>query len=101
MAKTIKRNESFICGHCQEQVAPASKTCRNHCSVCLWSLHVDGEIPGDRNSDCHGLMEPILAKKHKKGIMIVHRCINCRMEKNNSAATDDNWDKLVELMQFG
>ncbi|MBO7505538.1 RNHCP domain-containing protein [bacterium] len=47
-----KINESFICVNCGREVPLASKTCRNHCPYCFASLHVDGEIPGDRSSIC-------------------------------------------------
>jgi len=43
-----KINESFVCIHCGEEIMQATKTCRNHCPKCFCSLHVDGDIPGDR-----------------------------------------------------
>ena len=33
-------------------------SCRNHCPNCLYSKHVD-KNPGDRQEDCHGMLEPI------------------------------------------
>lgn len=95
-AKTIKKNESFICLNCREEVLPAEKTCRNHCPLCLWSLHVD-DIPGDRACSCRGLMEPIKLEDGKKGFSIVHRCTSCKMVKRNKVLPDDDWDKVIEL----
>jgi len=70
-------NTGFTCVHCSAPV-PASTDghYRNHCPVCLWSLHVD-DLPGDRASDCRALMEPIgLVEKSGKGWQLVHRCIH-------------------------
>ena len=39
---------------------------RNHCPNCLSSLHVDEE-PGDRASDCGGIMEPVAVWVRKGG----------------------------------
>ena len=55
----IRRNEGFLCAGCGATVPPApGGGVRNHCPECLCSLHVDGLVPGDRASDCHGLMRP-------------------------------------------
>ena len=32
---------------------------RNHCPYCLYSLHVDGRVPGDRDSECRSRMAPV------------------------------------------
>lgn len=100
-AKTIKRNETFPCGNCGLQVPVAQKSCRNHCCYCLWSLHVDGDVPGDRDCSCHGLMEPYKIETSAKGYVIHHRCEKCKEIKKNKAAPDDDWDKIIELSQFG
>lgn len=90
-----KRNEGFKCLKCDETNPPAVKSSRNHCRRCLFSLHVDLETPGDRGSDCCGLMEPIgLDYKGKKGFMIVHRCVECGKEMKNKAAEDDDLAKF-------
>ncbi len=96
-AKTIKINEGFICENCGMQVPPAFKTCRNHCPQCLYSLHVDGDVPGDRASDCHGLMEPIALEQSSKGYMIVHRCTSCGITRRNQVLDDDAWDQVIAL----
>ncbi|MDQ5968548.1 MAG: hypothetical protein QG561_147 [Patescibacteria group bacterium] len=49
----IMRNETFTCVHCGIQVSQhPTGSARNHCPVCLYSLHVDESVPGDRLSDC-------------------------------------------------
>lgn len=97
MAKTIKINESFICKECGYPVPKADKTCRNHCPQCLFSLHIDGDVPGDRASDCGGLMEPIRVEKTSKGYVIIHKCQECGHINRNKTLEDDNWDKIIEL----
>ena len=52
---------SFQCGHCGVDVsldAPGTSH-RNHCPSCLWSRHLDRNVPGDRKAACPGGMEPI------------------------------------------
>lgn len=85
-----KHNTGFVCQVCKAQNEPASHSERNHCRVCLRSLHVDGETPGDRAGDCGGVMEPIrLEYSGEKGYMIVHRCENCGKEHRNKTQEDD------------
>ena len=53
--------DSFRCRRCRLDVpmaAPGTQH-RNHCPNCLWSRHVDDDVPGDRSADCAGSMEPI------------------------------------------
>ena len=59
--------ESFTCKVCGRLVTPegAGSSHRNHCPYCLSSLHVDIE-PGDRASDCGGVMEPVAVWVRKK-----------------------------------
>jgi len=83
---------------------------RNHCPFCLWSLHVDREVAGDRYDICHGLMEPIgLTFKHegvdkygqkKQGeLMLVHRCQRCGKVSINRVAGDDDPQKILEILR--
>ena len=63
---------------------------RNHCPNCLSSLHVDIE-PGDRESDCGGIMDPIAVWTRKNGEWaIIHRCRRCGKLSSNRIAADDN-----------
>jgi len=79
-------------------VAPLGRGCRNHCPKCLFSKHVDDETPGDRQSKCGGLMEPLrLEKGSRKGYLgfdVVHCCKKCNKEIKNMLAEDDDFEKL-------
>ncbi|MEI4618326.1 RNHCP domain-containing protein [Bacillus cereus] len=101
MSRNIE-NTSFICEFCQENVLPLSNgSYRNHCPFCFYSKHVDDVIPGDRNSSCKGLMEPIDIKYHsKKGYQLVHVCVECQKEQVNKIAQDTiQSDNVVQLMK--
>jgi hypothetical protein len=74
---------------------------RNHCPYCLYSIHVDIN-PGDRASDCHGLLKPVgVEYSGKKGWVILHECQCCGEVRKNKAALDDSvsddYEKLVAL----
>jgi DNA-directed RNA polymerase subunit RPC12/RpoP len=88
----IARQERFVCGHCGKSVEPLEKgSYRNHCPECLWSRHVDRDGPGDRLSECLGMMKPVaIDSTGKKGWMIVHTCEKCGKEIRNIAAPDDD-----------
>lgn len=82
----LKNDSGFICGHCGKNVEPLGYTSRNHCPYCLWSRHLD-ENPGDRASECGGLMEPVAAEPDpKKGYIITHKCTVCGAVRRNKAA---------------
>ncbi|MBB5233208.1 RNHCP domain-containing protein [Deinococcus budaensis] len=96
-------NNAFVCAHCGAQVQPLRNgSVRNHCPACLHSRHVDVQ-PGDRASDCGGVMAPVgLEQSGKKGWVIVHRCLKCGFAGRNRAALDDpaqpdSWDVMVAL----
>ena len=113
----------FVCLNCGKQVndSPIGSKQRNHCPFCLWSLHLDEELPGDRKSNCHGLMQPVglttksgpivHVARHPTGVvarhlrkdeigelMIVHQCQKCNMFSKNRVAGDDNPERLIELL---
>jgi len=93
-------NEGFVCINCGEKNPPHKSSCRNHCRKCLFSLHVDKESPGDRESMCEGVMEPIYSyQTGKKGWMISHKCQKCGKEMANKVAEDDNFDIVIKLSQ--
>ncbi len=92
-----KNDEEFVCGHCGFQVPPLGYSSRNHCPRCLWSLHAD-ENPGDRASECRGLMRPERTEPDpKKGFIIYHRCTRCNALRRNKAARDDDRRLLIAL----
>lgn len=91
--------KTFVCRVCGRTVTPegAGTLHRNHCPNCLSSLHVDNE-PGDRESDCHGAMEPVGVWVRREGEWaIVHRCKRCGVFHSNRVAADDNPVKLMSI----
>ena len=93
-------SDSFRCRHCRLDVplaAPGTQH-RNHCPNCLWSRHVDGDVPGDRAADCAGSMEPIGVSVRDDGEWaLVHRCTACSTVHVNRIAGDDNPLMLMRL----
>ena len=97
--KTHPCTEGFTCKFCDRPISPenAGSDHRNHCPNCLMSLHVDVE-PGDRESDCGGLMEPVAVWVRKGGEWaIIHRCRRCGKLCSNRVAADDNPMKLMSI----
>ena len=97
--KTHACEEVFTCKVCGREVIPegAGSDHRNHCPNCLCSLHVDIE-PGDRESDCGGIMDPIAVWVRKNGEWaIIHRCRRCGALSSNRIAADDNPMKLMGI----
>jgi DNA-directed RNA polymerase subunit RPC12/RpoP len=97
------KNTGFVCANCARAVPPlANGSYRNHCPYCLHSLHVDIN-PGDRASDCGGLLKPIgVDYSGKKGWVIVSQCQHCKQIKRNKAALEDanvadDFEKVLEL----
>ena len=90
------RDEEFICENCGATVKRLNYTARDHCPYCLYSKHVDVN-PGDRLSDCHGLLKPVGIKKKKDKLQIVYICEKCKESKRNIVAVDDNSEKIIEL----
>ncbi len=91
-------DEPFECLVCGSMVSPLNYTARDHCPMCLSSLHIDIN-PGDRACDCHGVLEAIAIEKGPKDTLkIVYKCNACGMIKRNKAASDDNFDRILEIM---
>ena len=93
-----KKIESFICENCGFSVSGKGYT--NHCPKCLWSKHVD-IFPGDRASECGGMMKPIAVEVKRDGFVIVHKCTKCGAIKRNIASSEDNFDELLKLIKKG
>lgn len=92
-------NETFTCRVCGKECVPegAASDHRNHCPNCLSSLHVDDE-PGDRASECQGIMDPISVWVKKNGEWcLIHRCRDCGELSSNRVAADDNPIKLMNI----
>lgn len=90
-----KKVENFSCEMCGAKVAGSGYT--DHCPKCLWGKHVDIN-PGDRASECKGLMRPMLTEHDRKGFIIEYRCEKCKIKKNFSASEDDDKEILFRLL---
>jgi hypothetical protein len=94
------RPEEFRCRHCRAFVVPVPSggRHRNHCPTCLHSRHVDERLPGDRLSACGGTMAPIGRFQRAGGeYMLIHRCMDCGVERHNRIAADDDFDLVLQL----
>lgn len=93
-------SEPFKCRNCRAFIGepPSGGRQRNHCPMCLYSLHVDLKTPGDRASDCRSLMEPVgVSYRLNLEQMVVHRCLGCDAVRYNRVAADDNPILLANL----
>ena len=77
---TDELDNSFDCVNCHKEVTYTAwgTKHRNHCPFCLYSLHVDNEVSGDRASNCRGIMKPT-GKMYKPDgeEVLVHTCEKC------------------------
>ena len=89
------RKEDFVCEVCGTKVIGNGYT--NHCPKCLWSKHVDIN-PGDRKSNCGGMMEPIRAEIKNSSYVIIHKCKICKFIKKNKSSEDDNFEAILTIM---
>lgn len=91
-----RRKEDFTCEHCGFFVTGNGYT--NHCPKCLWCKHVDIH-PGDRASQCQGMMRPDTFAVKKQDVVIVHLCEKCGFIRRNKRSDNDAIDALVTLKQ--
>lgn len=94
MKKFQRTIEDFTCEHCGRAVIGNGYT--NHCPNCLYSKHVDIQ-PGDRESECGGLMTPVALEMRGEDFRLTHRCNECGFEKKNNVAPEDKREELYEL----
>ncbi len=93
--KQFKRNiENFICKHCGTSVVGNGYT--NHCPKCLYSLDVDIN-PGDRASNCGGLMKPIGITVRGDDYIIHHKCVKCGKERPNKSSPNDDMNAIIKI----
>ena len=60
-------------------------------------MHVDNE-PGDRESGCGSIMDPVAVWVRKNGEWaVIHRCRRCGELSSNRVAADDNPMKLMSI----
>lgn len=92
-------DETFTCEVCGNVVEKLNYTARDHCNKCLSSKHLD-IMPGDRSANCGGILVPIAIEKGAKDkLKIVYKCNKCGEIKRNVLASDDNFDKVLEIMK--
>lgn len=94
--KFKKKKEDFICKKCGQKVSGTGYT--NHCPFCLWSKHVD-IYPGDRASDCGGMMEPIGVELEKNVYHLILKCKKCGATKRNKVQEEDDFTKVIEIVK--
>lgn len=108
-----KKQQEFKCLNCRKQVSLLNligSEHRNHCPSCLYSQHLDLDVPGDRKSECKQKMEPIgITLKHegvdkygkvKEGeLMIIHKCLKCSKISINRVAGDDNGEEILKVFK--
>lgn len=104
---------TFTCLNCHRKIIEGGligTKNRNHCPFCLWSLHVDQNISGDRLSKCKSKMEPIgLTFKHKGidkygkpkigELMIIHLCEKGDKISINRIAADDDSNEIIKILE--
>jgi hypothetical protein len=109
----MKISNSFWCQNCRyyNDSHPIGTKQRNHCSQCLYSLHLDKAIPGDRLSECKALMIPVALYSKKNNnkyinnqssigeIKIIHQCSQCESISSNRIAGDDNESAILDLLE--
>jgi rubrerythrin len=95
LSKKFQRTtENFSCENCGFIVEGNGYT--NHCPKCLWSKHVDIH-PGDRASNCGGLMKPGTIEQKSGEYIIVHECQKCGHHKRNKVQKEDDFDQVIKI----
>ncbi|MBE6455611.1 MAG: RNHCP domain-containing protein [Alphaproteobacteria bacterium] len=98
MVKNFTRTiEDFVCDVCETSVSGDGYT--NHCPTCLSSKHVDIN-PGDRASDCGGVMIAVGYEQRNGKEWILHRCEKCGFERRNKVTSHDS-RKAIQALSCG
>ena len=93
-----KKDESFVCRICNQQVPALKYSSRDHCNKCLCSIHIDIN-PGDRANTCLGTLIPVGVEiNNKKGYIINYKCNKCGQTHNNKSAEDDSFKVILKAM---
>ena len=91
----IKKTEDFECLVCGTKVKGTGYT--NHCPKCLYGLHVDKSVPGDRGSACRGLMEPVGVEIQSGKYILIHKCEKCGKKMRNKVSKEDKLSEIVKI----
>ena len=94
MKRFTKKIENFTCAHCGAEVLGNGYT--NHCPKCLWSCHVDNN-PGDRQSNCLGMMRPISIEQKGGEFIITHKCEKCGKKIKQKTSENDDMDSIIAI----
>ena len=94
--KFQKKIEDFACDNCGEFNKGDGYT--DHCFFCLWSKHVDIN-PGDRKSNCGGLLRPIGAEVKKEIYIIHYVCESCGFKHQVRSSKNDNNEEVQKLLR--
>jgi len=92
--KFQKKTEDFRCFNCGELIKGNGYT--DHCPKCLYSMHVDIN-PGDRLSNCHGIMKPIKVETIGGVNYIYYICEKCGYKHRVKASDKDNMNLIIEF----
>ena len=90
-AHFTRTKQNFTCEVCGTEVHGNGYT--DHCPECGASKHVDIN-PGDRASDCHGIMEPREVETRHGTEYINYECTSCGYTHRNKVAPNDNRDTI-------
>ena len=91
----VPEQEPYICGNCGIEIMGGRYN--NHCPQCLWSQHVDDKIPGDRSSDCQGMMKPVGVFQKKGKWRIKQECTKCEHTFIIDSSPEDDFSIIIEL----
>ena len=94
MKRFTKTMEDFTCAHCGAEVFGNGYT--NHCPTCLYSKHVDNN-PGDRQSNCGGMMKPISIEQKGGEFIITHKCEKCGKTIKQHASQNDDMNTIISI----
>ena len=94
MKRFTKQVEDFTCAHCGADVLGNGYT--NHCPKCLYSKHVDNN-PGDRQSNCGGMMRPISVESRGCEFIITHKCEKCGKTIKQHADEKDDMNTIISI----
>lgn len=57
-------------------------------------------MPGDRQAECGGWMEPVAVTGKTDEYRILHRCLVCGTEKWNQASPGDDFAQLLTIAEL-
>jgi hypothetical protein len=94
MRNFIRKYEDFTCLNCGAKVKGNGYT--DHCPVCLYSRHVDIN-PGDRQSECMGVMVPVRRIYMRTYTELIYRCKKCLAEKKVRCSPEDSESAVISV----